>query len=191
MVTNKKAPTQRTRRAAAPKPVIDPNVKPSVEDFDPIIHVAFRLVNVAGTPTIQRKSAEKPMVLSTGVIQPTDADGNVVRTTPNVTRGVKDHSSEGYRLMVESTVELLRLFPDAKSSWVAALRTARWTRKQNIMRADGTPFLSCDRLQWGTNGQRGAFHDALDIVNAVPAKKTVAKRAPKPTTAKRAAKKTA
>lgn len=184
MVTNKQNPTKRTRRAASPKPqpVIDPSVKPSVEDFDPAVHTLFHLRNVGGTPTIERKSAEKPMALPTGVTQPTDDAGNVVRTTAIVTK-----SDEA---LLASTVELLTRFPQARESWVVALRTARWTRKQNppVTREDGTPFLSCDRLRWGTNGVQGVYHAALAVVNATPAKsvakKPATKRAAKPAVAK-------
>jgi len=177
MATTKKSTTQRTRRAAAPKPttpVVDPNVKPTVEQFDPAIHTQFRLRNVGGTPTVERKSAEKPMELATGVTQPVDENGNVVRTTAIVT---KDND-----LLLASTVELLERFPKARESWVVALRTARWTRKQQppVLRADGTMFLSCDRLRWGTNGVRGVYHAALDIVNTPVAKKPTTKRAAKP-----------
>jgi hypothetical protein len=183
MVTNKQTTPKRTRRAASkPTPVIDPSVKPDVADFDPAVHTTWRLVNVAGTPTVMRKHAEKPMDLPTGITQPTDAAGNVVRTTPVVTK-----SND---LLLASTVELLTRFPEAQKSWVVALRTARWARQSGITRTDGTQFLSCDnkRFRGLTPGSIPFFEDALAIVVAAPKKRTPAKSAAKP---KRAAAKSA
>jgi len=183
MDTNTTSKPKRTRRAASKsQPVIDPNERPTPETFDAAIHTTWRLVNVAGTPTVMRKHAEKPMDLPTGVQQPTDAAGNVVRTTPVVTK-----SND---LLLASTVELLTRFPEAQKSWVVALRTARWARQSGITRTDGTQFLSCDnkRFRGLTPGSIPFFENALAIATAAPKKRTPAKSAAKP---KRAAAKSA
>ena len=195
MATNSNTSTvKRTRRAASTKtqPAIDPNERPTVEAFDanpeqyPLWVKRNESSNGTPNPIIVRKVAATAMALPTGIVQPTDADGVVIRVKSS-------HTKDDDRL-IESTVELLATFPEARKSWVVALRTARWTRAQGVKRADGSDYSSCTTARWGTNSKRGIFHVAMDrfmALDAKPAKKAPAKRAAKPTTAKRTAKSSA
>lgn len=202
METAKKTTKRPTRRVSAskPEPVIVEAApeKPTVEVFenDPTAFPQYRVMESAsGSKSVVRRAAATAMKLPTGITQPVDDEGNVTRTTVIVTRDAEK--------IVESTVELLTKFSEARESWVVALRTARWTRKHNIRRDNGEFYLSCTTKSasgtgntWGTNSTPGIYHEALARFNAAQkpaAKKAPAKRtsAPKPTTAKRASAKPA
>jgi hypothetical protein len=189
MATQESTTPKRSRRAASPKSTpIDPKVKPTVEQFEANTEVyspIWRIRHNVGAPIVERKVAEKPMDLPTGIQQPTDENGNVVKT-----QGIVEKDDEK---VIESIIELLGTFPQAQTSWVAALRTARWTRKakpEPIKRADGTFYLSCTTKRWGCNHTPGLYHVALERFMAAP-KKASAKKAPAKSTTTTRRRKTA
>jgi hypothetical protein len=184
--TPKVPSASRRAKKSTPKPVIDVSVKPTPEQFTANIDAykgVYRLRNEKSGPIVERLVAKEAMALRTGVTQPTDAAGNVVRTTAIVE---KDDEK-----VIESIVELLATFPEARTSWVTALRTARWTRKAEpkpIMRADGSFYLSCTTDRWGKNSAHGLYHIALDRFNAAQAKAAKPTKAPAKKTTPRARK---